>query len=103
MARDRQEIKKRNLLQFVLLLLILLLLVVYGRVIWIKLVHGEAYSAAVEQQQISHTDSVLPALRGTIYDSKGQVLAKSERVYNVVLDCKVICDVRDSETPAVRM
>lgn len=103
MARDRMEIKKRNLLQFVLLLLVVLLLVVYGRVVWIKLIHGEEYSAAVENQQMSRTDSVLPAIRGTIYDAKGQVLAKSERVYNIVLDCKIICDVRDSETPSVRM
>lgn len=90
MARNRYQVRKRNMLQGVMLVLLALLVVIYGRVLWIKIVHGEEYEAAAEQQQISQTDTVLPALRGTIYDAKGQVMAQSTRVYNVILDCKII-------------
>lgn len=104
----KQKKKKRGVdtggrLLWVFLLLAVVLLGMFGRVVWIKVVDGPKYTAAVDQQQTAQTDSVLPALRGTIYDTKGQVLAQSERVYNIVLDCKVICDVRDSETSSVRV
>ncbi len=87
--RSRRE-KMQHSVMMIFFVLAALLVCVYGRVIWIKVVHGEEYEAAAERQQISQTDVEIPALRGTIYDTRGQVMAESLRVYNVVLDCKAI-------------
>ena len=49
-----------------------------------------------EQQQVNSTDVVIPALRGSIYDRNGNVLAESTRVYNIILDCQVLIDAKTS-------
>ncbi len=71
-------------------IMVILLVALFGRVAWIKAVHGDEYEQAAQQQQVMQTDTKIPALRGTIVDSKGEVLGLSERVYNVILDCKAI-------------
>ena len=83
-------------LLFVLCVTIVLLIVVFGRVFFIKVVHGEEYQQMAEQQQVNSTDVVIPALRGSIYDRNGNVLAESTRVYTIILDCQVLIDAETS-------
>ena len=44
------------------------------------------------QAQQSYQSSVLPAKRGNIYDCNGNLLATSQKVYTVILDCKEVND-----------
>ena len=52
-------------------IMVILLVALFGRVAWIKAVHGDEYEQAAQQQQVMQTDTKIPALRGTIVDSKG--------------------------------
>lgn len=81
---------------FVLCLTIGLLIFVLLRVIYIKTVHGAEYQQMAEQQQVDSTDVVIPALRGSILDRNGNVLAESSRVYNVILDCQTLIEAKEA-------
>lgn len=53
--------------------------------------NGEDYARQVLSQQ--EYDSVtIPYRRGDIYDKNGMILAASNKVYNVILDCSVLLD-----------
>lgn len=54
------------------------------RIFYLQIVRGEELSEKAESQQLK--DSEISAMRGTIYDSDGNVLAKSATVWNVYLD-----------------
>jgi len=70
---------------FVLLVLILLLL----RILAINMVQGNSYAQQVLSQQ-EYDSRTIPARRGQIEDRNGILLAHSNRVYNVFLDCRAI-------------
>ncbi len=90
---DRREAKQRLGRElFLLVLMAGLLLIMFFRVAYIKGVHGAEYQKMAEQQQVNSTDVRIPALRGSIYDRNGNVLAESVRVYNVILDCQTLID-----------
>ena len=74
----------------VLMLIVLLLFVALSvRLIYINTKEGEEYKRQILSQQ--RYDSVtLPYKRGDILDTKGSVLATSEKVYNVILDAKML-------------
>ena len=74
----------------VLFVLVLLAFVGLGaRLIYITRNNGEEYEKQVLSQQ--QYDSVtLPFRRGEILDANGTVLAYSEKVYNVILDAKLL-------------
>lgn len=55
-----------------------------ARLFYLQLVNGSELSAKAESQQLSDTE--IPAMRGTIYDSEGNVLAQSATVWNVFID-----------------
>lgn len=62
----------------------------------IKVGQGDEYKKVVlSQAQSKYSSAILPAKRGSIYDRNGNVLAVSNKVYNVILDCKVIFDADD--------
>lgn len=75
----------------VLMLVVLLLFVALSlRLIYINTEEGEEYERQILSQQ--KYDSVnIPYKRGDILDTKGSVLATSEKVYNVILDTKLLC------------
>jgi len=74
-----------------------LLIFVLIRVAYIKTVHGEEYQTLAEKQQVESTDVIIPALRGSITDRNGNMLAESSRVYNVILDCQVLIEAKQSD------
>ena len=55
-----------------------------ARIFYLSVVKGEELSAKAEAQQLK--DAEISAMRGTIYDSDGNVLAKSASVWNVFID-----------------
>ncbi|WP_244092232.1 MULTISPECIES: peptidoglycan D,D-transpeptidase FtsI family protein [Blautia] len=64
-----------------------------GRITYINATSGTKYKKRVLlQAQQSYQSSVLPAKRGNIYDCNGNLLATSQKVYTVILDCKEVND-----------
>lgn len=60
-----------------------------GYITWINAKNGEKYTKIVLDQQ-QYESRTIPYKRGDILDRNGTKLATSERVYNVVLDAKVL-------------
>ncbi len=97
---DKVTSKKLALL-FLLVLLALAALAV--RIVYINTVSGTSYKMKVlSQAQSKYENSTLPAKRGDIYDRNGNLLATSNKVYNVILDCKVVNENQSYIEPTVR-
>ncbi len=60
------------------------------RVLYLQTARGDELSAKADSQQLSDTE--VSAMRGTIYDSEGNVLAQSATVWNIYLDPSNITD-----------
>ena len=72
---------------------ILALVCLLGRITYINATSGTKYKKRVLlQAQQTYQSSVLPAKRGNIYDCNGNLLATSQKVYTVILDCKEVND-----------
>ena len=78
---------------------ILALVGLAGRITYINATEGQQYRRIVMNQAQQQYDSrTIPFQRGTITDRNGTVLATSEKVYNVILDCNVVnSEVEDAE------
>ena len=88
-----------GLFAVVLLALVCLL----GRITYINATSGQKYKKQVlTQAQQKYESNVLPAKRGDIYDRNGNILATSQKVYNVILDCKTVNSDEDYVEPTVR-
>ena len=82
-STNRKSVKKANKLGRLLLILFVFAGIFGGlflRVGYIKTVHGEEYSQKVKQHRVAQSDSVISAMRGSILDRNGNVLAESTRV-----------------------
>lgn len=66
-----------------------------ARVFYLQLVRGEELAQKAESQQMKDTE--ISAMRGTIYDAEGNVLAQSATVWNIFIDPKAI-DIEILET-----
>lgn len=86
MRRKTRGIKANQRFAFILFVFMVILTVLFGRVLYWKVVHGAEFEAAAKNQQINRYDLVNAANRGSILDRNEQVLAVSTAVYNVVLD-----------------
>ena len=76
----------------VLFCLVLLVFIGLGiRLMWISSNKGEQYSKQILSQQ-KYDSVTLPYRRGDILDCNGTTLAVSEKVYNLVIDAKVMLD-----------
>lgn len=95
----RMRGKLAGLFGAVLLALVCLL----GRITYINATNGAKYKKQVlTQAQQKFASSVLPARRGDIYDRNGNILATSNKVYNVILDCKTVNEDEDYMEPTIR-
>lgn len=108
MNRKRKEIKfdkfttkmqKKLVILFVFVLLAFIGLSI--RLILINKESGEKYKKQVLSQQ-KYESRTIPYKRGDIIDRKGTPLAVSEKVYNVVLDCKVMTDKEKYIEPTIQ-
>lgn len=91
--------KLAGLFGTVLLALVCLL----GRITYINATSGTKYKKQVlTQAQQKYDSSVLPARRGDIYDRNGNIIATSNKVYNVILDCKTVNEDSDYVEPTIR-
>lgn len=70
-------------------LVLLAFLGLAGRLIYINQKKGDEYTKKVLSQQ-QYQSVTLPYKRGDILDAKGTKLAISEKVYNLVIDCKAV-------------
>lgn len=81
----KMQIKLLAVFAFVLLALVYLL----TRITKIATADGSDYARAVLSQE-NYDSQAIPYRRGNIQDRKGIILAKSDLVYNVIVDCKLI-------------
>ena len=81
---------------FVLLCIIFLLI----RIAVVNASKGNKYAKQVLSQQ-TYSSRTIPARRGEIVDANGIVMARSERRYNVVLDCYAINQDEDYVEPTI--
>ena len=100
-----KHMKKKLAILFSMVLLALVGLV--ARITYINATSGKKYKKLVlSQAQQQYQNKTLPAKRGDIYDRNGNVLATSNKVYKVILDCKEVNgdeeDTTDHVEPTVR-
>lgn len=60
--------------------------------------NGDSYKKQILSQQ-KYDSTVIPYKRGAIYDTNGNLLASSEKVYNVILDSVALNDDEESIEP----
>ncbi|MBE6015468.1 MAG: peptidoglycan glycosyltransferase [Lachnospiraceae bacterium] len=81
--------KMKKKLTVTYFIIISLLVGLFGRIIYINQTDGANFSKKVLSQQ-SYSDTTLAFKRGSIFDRNGNILATSEEIYNVVVDCYVV-------------
>ena len=85
------------LFAFVLFILVALNI----RIAYINVKSGDTYTRQVLSQK-QYDSQTIPYRRGEIQDRNGNVLARSEKVYNVILDCYEINSDEDYLEPTIR-
>lgn len=110
MADKRKKYKRnkiklhRRIMREKLAVMIIIILLAFGglciRLVTITTENQAEYQKKILSQQ-KYDSSTLPFKRGTITDAKGTILAVSEKVYNVVLDCKVMLSDEKNQSPTV--
>ena len=82
---------------------LLALVTLLARITYINATSGSKYKKQVlSQAQQKYQSQTLPAKRGDIYDRNGNILATSNKVYNVILDCKEVNKDADYEDATVQ-
>ena len=108
-TRKKRSIFKRKftkLMQKKLVMLfvgiILAFAVLVGRITYINASNGERYSKLVLDQQ-QYGSRTIPFKRGDIVDRNGTKLATSTRVYNVILDVRVMLSDEKYVEPTIQV
>ena len=76
--------------------------VLVGRITYINAASGDRYTKVVLDQQ-QYDSRTIPFKRGDIVDRNGTKIATSERVYNVILDAKVMTSDKDYIEPTIEV
>lgn len=93
----QMQVKLMVLFAFVLFILVALNI----RIAYINVKSGDTYTRQVLSQK-QYDSQTIPYRRGEIQDRNGNVLARSEKVYNVILDCYEINSDEDYLEPTIR-
>ena len=93
------KMQKKLVLLYGLLVLAFAGLIV--RLVWIGKEDGEKYSRQVLSQQ-RYDSTTIPYKRGDIVDARGIKLATSEKVYNLVIDAKLMLNNEESLEPTLQ-
>lgn len=73
-----------------------------GRIIYINAASGDKYTKLVLDQQ-QYGSRTIPFKRGDIVDRNGTKIATSERIYNVILDMKVMLSKEEYIEPTIQV
>ena len=101
--RNRVKLHRRIMREKLAVMIVIILLAFAGlcaQLIRITNDNQIDYQKKILSQQ-RYDSTTLPFKRGTITDANGTILAVSEKVYNVVLDCKVMLDNKKNQAPTV--
>ena len=96
--RFSKLMQKKLVMLFVAIVLAFVFLV--GRITYINAASGDKYTKVVLDQQ-QYDSRTIPFKRGDIVDRNGTKMATSERVYNVILDVKVMLSDKDYIEPTI--
>ena len=94
--------KMKNKLSFIFLVVVLVFVILVGRITVINTRSGDKYERKILEQQ-DYSSRTIPFRRGDILDRNGTVLATSERVYNIILDAKVLLANEKKVDPTVTL
>ncbi len=92
----------RRKLSAVFIIVLVAVGVLLIRIMYINTHDGTDYAKQVLSQQ-SYDSQTIPYRRGEILDRNGIILAKSDRVYNVVLDCNAVNSSESYVEPTIRV
>ena len=100
--RHRASLNKVKSMKLAVMMLIILLAFagLGGRLYVLARDNQNTYQKKILSQQ-RYDSKTLPFKRGNILDVNGTILAASEKVYNVILDCKVMLDDELNEEPTL--
>ncbi len=100
--RRRASLNKVKSMKLAVMMLIILLAFagLGGRLYVLARDNQNTYQKKILSQQ-RYDSKTLPFKRGSILDVNGTILAASEKVYNVILDCKVMFDDELNEEPTL--
>ena len=87
--RQKFTVRMQKKLVILFMAILLAFAVLVGRITYINASEGDQYTKIVLDQQ-QYNSRTIPFKRGDIVDTNGTKLATSERVYNVILDAKVL-------------
>lgn len=97
--RDKKALMEHRMKGKLALLFTIIVLALIGvniRLAYINKTNGEKYTKKVLAQQDT-ASTLLPYRRGDILDRNGTILATSEKVYNLILDPKVLLQNQDED------
>ena len=99
MKKFTHKMQAKLLLVFCIIIITMIGLI--ARLVHINRTDGERYAKKVLSQQ-TYTSTVIPFQRGSILDRKGTVLATSEKVYNIILDVKLMLGDKQYLNPTIK-
>lgn len=94
-----KQMQRKLIAVFAFVLFVLVILNV--RIAYINIKSGDKYAKKVLSQK-AYDSRTIPFRRGEIRDRNGNVLARSEKVYNLILDCKAVNEEDFYLEPTVR-
>lgn len=83
------SIKMQKKLVVLYILVLLAFVGLSARLVWLIRQNGNDYQKQILSQQ-SYSTTTIPYRRGSILDANGTILATSEKVYNLIIDAKVM-------------
>ena len=90
----------RKKLAVLFFLILIAFSVLTARMVMIIRADGEKYKKQVISQ-LSYHSRTIPSKRGDILDAKGTKLAYSEKVYNIILDAKIMLSEKEYAEPTI--